>query len=260
MRHVRSAEIFKSYVSGAFGKALVGDFFRGLVTFPRLSLADSAHDFFNMSLQAMGDHWRRFQFPVSGMPFTLIALVDLEPEGFLAKYADLQRQQDECFSCADIEFSAILLGYIPRGSSIHEPGVELQIRKLKAFLADLCIFAPLSTDIVECFHGYTQHQLSRWRGAKVTDPVAQERVCWSSLTQTYAQYKKWVWDKYLDKQFLRRLSAFGKKGFGPNTRRLEGEQRPAPTKAKLTLKMLDHMVSFDKQLPAGRKVCGASIN
>lgn len=216
-----------------------------------------APDYFKMTLQAMGDHWRRFEFPTCGMPFLLFALVDLEPGDFLARYSQLQCQAEECPCCADIEFSTVLLRYIPRGSQLHEAGVEARVNKLKQFLADLCVFAPLSTDIVECYHGYTQCQLHRWRGQKVTDPVAQERVFWASVTKTFGAFKHWMRQRYLDTHFFRRLGRFGCPGANAYTVRSE-EKAPKQRgmKPRLTVGMLDHMVSFEKDLPHQRKLCG----
>eukprot|EP00438_Fugacium_kawagutii_P029570 Skav206293 [mRNA] locus=scaffold5870:4298:11540:+ [translate_table: standard] len=195
-----SAQIFKSFVSGRFGNDLLGAYMDQMKQFPQLDISDVAGSFFRIGLEAMGEHWRRFCLPTKGMPYTLFGLADLErDEDFLVSYQNFQRQLQQCACCADLEFSTVILKFIAPGSVVEDPRVKLQISRLRNFLKDLCETAPLSADLVECYHGSSQALLHRWRGVKVTDNVAQERLFWKTVATQYSKFKTWIWDHTMDK-------------------------------------------------------------
>lgn len=151
------------------------------------------------------------------------------------------------------------LSVIPPQSDLESQGVLLQIGRLRRFLYDLCIWAPLSSDIVECYHGFTQCQLHRWRGSKVTDPVAQERTVWYSICSAYGVFKKWVHAQFLDKWFWMRLACFGRKTSNQYTVREDGKRVAKGTcasKPSFTVCKMDRLLALEKDLPRLRKLCG----
>eukprot|EP00434_Breviolum_minutum_P006290 symbB.v1.2.005550.t1/scaffold258.1/size251559/4 len=204
----KSADIFKSFMFGQLGERCIAEYVDILQKFPQLGIEELAPQYFSLSLQAMGEHWRRLCFPTGSFPYVIFKLVEMDDAAFLREYLRLQQLMTDCHNCVDLEFSAVLLSVIPPQSDLESQGVLLQIGRLRRFLYDLCIWAPLSSDIVECYHGFTQCQLHRWRGSKVTDPVAQERTVWYSICSAYGMFKKWMHAQFLDKWFWMRLACW----------------------------------------------------
>lgn len=227
-----------------------------LLDFPHLGISDLASDYFGMALQAMGEHWRRFCFPVKGLPFTLFRLVDLADEEFLEEYTKLQDQMISCGNCADLEFSTVILNFMTPGSQFHDPHVRLQIKQLKSFLIDLCVMAPISSDLVECYHGYTQNIVHRWRGSKPTDSVAQARVCWATITTAYSHFRKIVYDRYMDPGFLKRICKFGTTGCNQYSTR-KRPRKKSLRKSSLSLQMMDSLIAYNQEFPKPRKLSGS---
>ena len=204
----------------------------------------------------MGEHWRRLSFPVASFPYVLFKLADMDDDAaFLTEYQRLQDCVASCKQCADLEFSHMILDFIPPHSSLQSPMVQHRVHQMRRFFQDLCIFAPLSSDAVECFHGYTQCQLHRWRGAKVSDPVAQERTTWSSICTAYAKFRDWMYEQYLDKWFFLRLACFGRSGSNQYTGTSRAKQT-CHNKRPFTIQNMQRLLAFEQELPRLRKLCG----
>ena len=253
--NLRSAKIFKSVASGKFGDSLLSGYLQNLSSFSRLGASEVVMDYFCMTLQTMGEHWRRFCFLTQGFPWTLFQLVDLDSdEAFLDMYMKLQGQLATCEACVDLEFSSVFLTFIPKGSQLQDGDVHEKIRKLRAFLRDVCQVGPLSSDPVECQHGFSQRLVARWRGSRPTDAVAQERIFWARVTSMYSKFKDWVWDRYMDKGFRSRLCQFGRR----SSNQYSGE-KPCDKqsgKKKFTLETMERIIAFGQNLPGARRLSG----
>lgn len=255
----RSAEIFKQFVSGQMGESIISDYVLGLNNFPRLGCNELATEYFRLALQGMGEHWRRFSFKFHGFPYPIFKLVDIEnDQDFLAEYKKLQNVMTTCPKCVDCEFSTGVLNFISPECCLSEEGVSGQIGVLKRFLYSLCCNAPLSTDVVECYHGFTQCQLYRWRGCKVTDPVAQERTLWMSICSGFEKFHSWMTNRFLDKGFWTRVSTFGLKTCNQYSQHAGHHSRmqKCTNKDTFSLEKLDRMVTFEQELPDLRKLSG----
>lgn len=239
----------------------MADYLAALASFPLLGVPEMSQDFFRLALQAIGEHWRRFVFHTDGLPFTLFRLTDMSLCEFFQGYKKLQNCMCECAGCADVEFSTVLLSCIPREGELNDPAIRLKVQELQRFLKDMSVHAPLSTDAVECWHGYTQSMLHRFRGCKVTDPVAQERVLWASVCSSFSKFRKYMMGKYLDKYFFVRLASFGHKGCNMYTNKgYDGEAGPSTSscrrRSSLSLAKMDRMIAFDQELPGLRQLSG----
>ncbi len=219
---------------------------------------------FELAIQSMGEHWRRLIFPTMGFPYLLFNMLNHDSDSScLSEYKKLQARIQVCPKCADTEFSTILLSYIDSDMQIDDPRATAKIRDVRRFLADIAIFGPLSTDLVECAHGFAQCLFHRWRGTKVTDNVAQERVMWSSITTAFSKFQSWMWAQYTDKWFKLRLSAFGARGCNQYTSsRLnpDGTIKSRSNKnvaRTFTFEKMDRILAFGQELPKMRKLCGS---
>lgn len=209
--------------------------------------------FFKLGVEAMANRWKRFVYATQGFPWCMFDLLDKSMDEFIAQYNQFREQLSQCECCVDVEFSRVLLETIPcqEGASLAE-----DVAAVKAILKSISTRGPLSTDLVECFHGYTQNILHRWRGARVTDNVAQERVFWCMVTSAWSKFKSWVWDRYMDKSFRNRMAHFGTRS--GNQYKPKSDQTPKPKKSlsKLTFASVDRMMAFSQTPPPLRKLCG----
>lgn len=195
-------------MSGQFGTNLISEYVQQLGSFASLGIPDIAKDAFTLSLQAMAESWKRLVFPTQSLPFTLFQLADLDHECFLKEYARLRRDMQSCRQCADLEFSTPVLNFIPLDCLQEDHLIRAKVCQIKHLLQD--IDAPLSSDLVECLHGYSQHLLHRWRGCKPTDSVAQQRVLWTQITKLYSSFRTFLWDRHGDKHSGHRMHRFGR--------------------------------------------------
>lgn len=237
---------------------MVQDHVQVLQTFPGHRIHSVADKFFTLGLQAMAEDWRRFQYVTAAYPFALFAFIEFDDETFLMECANLQEKTKQCPSCVDTEFTQPLLDYIQKG-----PGesVAHRIAQVKALLITVATYAPISSDIVECLHGYCQ-QLIRTggRGVRPTDEGAQERVVWALLTKAYEKLRSLAWDNFADAKALRRMVKFGRTSSNQYTDPSErsatvnGGRKPA-----LTLEKMDRALLFDggsSCVGKSRKLCG----
>ena len=160
--------------------------------------------------------WSRGHFCKQGFPYKIFDLLELEShDDFLNKYRDMQQAMSECTDCFDIEFSQPLLSFIPQtlaGEQLHS-----RVIRLKRFLHDVSVFVPISSDSVECIHGFFQSKIHRFRGRKVSDPSAQELSLWSTITTSYKVFWDSLWQELGDPQAKRRMYRFDTKGMNQYT-------------------------------------------
>ena len=188
----------------------MSDYLQKLASFPSLQQPHLVQDFFEMCLDQIGDLWRRLVHSHASFPHKLFALCDLDHDEFLAQYRLFQGIVQQCETCADMEFTHMVLSYIPISSS--PAATREKVLSLQLFLKDVATFAPMSTDLVECLHGFYQSKLHRWRGCKPTDPVAQERTTWVSITRSFGTLRKWIWDRFGDVRGRNRIARILPKG------------------------------------------------
>ena len=169
-RTVRSREIFRDFVSGKFGTELISDYIVVLGNFPHLRIPSVASTTFSLALQAITDSWRRFSLPMESYPFILFNLCGVEHKEFLEEYFRTQKHAQACKTCCDLEFSHPILHFIAPGSDWDSPLVKSKVLSIQHMLDDIRCYTPISSDPVECLHGYTQNLLHRWRGCKPSDP------------------------------------------------------------------------------------------
>ena len=247
-----------------------------LEQFRYLKVPMMANDFFRLSLQSMAENWRRFVLPTQGFPFCLFSLLNSDDDlAFLELSSKFCAKQKACPKCADVEFSTLVLKYL----DVEDPLACSRVPSLRAFLEDVCVFCPLSSDLVECVHGWSQHVLHRWRGVKPTEAVAQERVLWALITRAYERLRSWIYDRYGDAHSGHRLHKFGtlssnqySQKSSSAARKLlcmdedgcvhEAETTRTPKKQadkskSLSFEKLDRLLASDGSLPMPRKVCGA---
>ena len=181
--------------------------------FPKLGLPQLATDCFVMSLGVMGELWRRFTFDKQCCPFQIFALLDTSSdEEFLQLYQKFQQTMDICPQCVDLEFSTVILQQIPPRACHRDEFVKRRIASILDLLRDLATFTPISSDLVECLHGFQQAKLHRFRGRKPTDHAAQEIAMLASIQSTYKQFWQFAWSRLGDKFATRRFPGFDRKG------------------------------------------------
>ena len=122
-----------------------------LEQFRYLKIPTMADEFFRLSLQSMAENWRRFVLPIQGFPFCLFSLLDSDDDlAFLDLSSKSCTKQKACAKCADVEFSTLVLNYL----DVEDPLACRRVPSLRALLEDVRVFCPLSSDLVECVHGW----------------------------------------------------------------------------------------------------------
>ena len=251
----RSQTIFTSFASGDFGTKLVHAYVELLEKFPTLHVPDVGMDYFRMCIEPMGDNWRRLVLPTQHFTWIMFTLLAVNQEQWPQEIARLKSLKTACYECTDAEFSSILLDL----DSMEDSDSESLVR-LRFFLEDVAAMSPISSDLVECLHGYSQHLLHRWRGCKPSDPVAQERTLWALILRSYAKLREYLWDKHGDVNFGHRIHKYGKKSSNqytvvlPESERL---QKKASDKMPLSREKLESMLESGLRMKAPRKLCGA---
>lgn len=105
--------MFIAFVTGKFGANLILDYMGKVKEFPSLKIPNVAATFFTLALQAMGDAFRRFSLPMRSFPWIAFGLHGLDHDNFVQEYDRLRKMAQECKSCADLEFSHIILAFLP---------------------------------------------------------------------------------------------------------------------------------------------------
>ena len=261
-RPCRSSHLFKRFANGKFGEELVCLYLEKMRLFPKLGLPQLAKDCFVISLAVMGELWRRFTFDKQCCPFQIFSLLDTSSdEEFLQLYQKFQQTLDTCPQCVDHEFSTVILRHIPLGARHRDEEVRSKIEAIRSLLCDLTTFTPISSDLVECLHGFQQAKLHRFRGRKPTDHAAQEITMLASIQSTYKQFWQFAWSRLGDKFATRRFPGFDRKGCNQYTHKekyLEERQRH---KGKSIWKMenMDRIVQRPEVVKKPRQLSGNSV-
>lgn len=254
---MRSRSIFLGFTSGEFGRQLVSEYVGCLRHFPDLAAPNISSEYFNISLLAITECWKRFVLPTESFPWTLFTLLDRSTDAeFLRACGDLQSQLTACPKCVDVEFSTPILRFL----DVEDAASSWKVRAVKNLLEDLALHAPLSSDLVECRHGICQHLLHRWRGVKPTDAIAAQSVAWQLITRAYGRFREFLWDLYGDKTCKHRLARFGvtsRNGGGEEARSMKAPPK-AINKQRLTFEKMDSLLARDQQasFPMPRKLRG----
>lgn len=246
---------FKHFISGNFGFEMVDLYVEKLRNFPRLGLPNMANECFTICISVMGEVWRRFVFDKQCCPYTLFALLDTTTdEDFLRAYRDMQRSMEDCPMCTDAEFSRDLLRAIPTDGNLAE--LKPAISTLRNFLEDVTIFTPVSSDLVECLHGFQQGKVHRFRGCKPSDPAAQEICMLSTIQSSYNRFWNCLWETLGDKSARHRLHRFGQKG---NNQYTDKDKTKDPrTTSFWKMENMDRICQKPKAVRTPRKLSGFS--
>lgn len=256
------------YVSGRFGWSMVAEYVKVLHSFPTQGIHNLADQFFNLGIQATAEAWRRYVSITSAYPFAVFRLVDLDDERFWQECLAIEAMGSKCGQCIDIEFTKPIVKFI-RGDLLgvdgNHPEVKERISKVRQLLLDISIHSPISSDLVECLHGYCQRLLGRsGPGAKPTDQSAQERVLWGLVSKAYSKVRQCVFNYFGDKHALYRFAAFGNRAGNQYSRsrtiEMEGTEHSAPARRKLPLstEKMDRLLAFGQESDVykPRKLCG----
>lgn len=186
----------------------------------------------------------------------------------------LKAKQEACYQCCDIEFSSPLLGYL---SVTNSDGAPCHLEAVQQLLTDIAVHAPISSDVVECRHGFTQSLLHRWRGCKPSDSIAQERTLWNIITRSFGKFKDWMKDRFSDHRLGYRLHRFGQTSANQYTQKksacgvdealvLDAQSNPqkhctskSQKGATLSTCKMDKLLAFEQKLRMPRKVCGSLL-
>ena len=253
--------MFHNFISGNAGEQMIGQYIELLVQFSSLvGEPGLAKDCFQMALQQIGEVWRRFYHEYQRFPFKMFRLAETPKADFMREYRLLQKEGESCGKCVDLEFSAVLLTYIPATEADDSAVTQLKVTHLQEFLKDVAVFSPLSTCLVECLHGALQSRLHRFRGVKPTDAIAKEITTLDKVTSAYGRFKDYMWGRLGDRRAFNRLHAYNQhkgnqyassKGGSPEDDSQEGCRRG------LTTNDLDRMLESGLMPSAPRKLCGA---
>lgn len=210
----RTAETFLENVDCRFGTRMLKAYVAKMKGFSETGLVSMRKDAFIGCIMLMGEVWRRFVFDRDCFPFRLWKELSgtYSTEEFLEQYSRLQDMKHACPKCFDSEFSHPILEFIPQPHDPHHPETILQVDALRHLLGDLASFAPLSSDIVECLHGFYQKKVHRHCGAKPSDPIAQQVTLWASILSSYRSFWQSLWKKAGDFKINFRIHRFGRKG------------------------------------------------
>lgn len=247
------------FASGQLGEELVQDHVRGLRNFTQLGVSEVADDYFRLTLMSMADHWRRLIFPTCSFPWILfrVLIAGSDPVHELEQWKETKHR---CHQCVDSEFSGILLDFIPVLGIPTSPSEKLQ--RVIRFLEDLACYAPISSDLVECLHGFSQQLLHRWRGCKPSDSGAQQMSMWASVVKSFAKLRSFVWRRHMDANFSHRVHRFGNKGVNQYTKHvgkdIVNKSNQWEPRNKMSLERMDRLIAFGQEtsMRGPRKLCG----
>lgn len=216
---LRSMTLFKAYMNGEFGHWLIKQYLEKLRCFHSRALPiNMSKNAFILGVLEMGECWRRFVYERDRYPFKVFALLDCESdEQFIQEYLNMRNSLDKCPLCMDLEFTAMFLAYIPgeltEVTTDHtSETLKKKAKELRLFLEDCATFIPLSSDTVECLHGFQQSCVHTWRGRRISDWGAQKFTLWRSICASYKSFFNYVWDRHGDKQSQRRQQQYGRRG------------------------------------------------
>lgn len=170
------------------------------------------------------------------------------------KYREMQRMMAECRDCFDLEFSQAVLSFIPEDLAAAE--VQTRVKQLKYYLFDVSVFTPISSDAVECVHGYCQSKLHRFRGRKHSDDGAQELTLWSTITRAYQRFWDVLWNELGDKEARHRLFRYGAKGCNQYTPLANRKVTHSSKSSRWNMIDLDKVCSLEGTAKKPKKLSG----
>ena len=252
-----SSRLFHLYMSGKAGEDMIQQFVRKLARFEDLGLdltdAKSIDDFWRLSLLLMTETWRRFCCGRNSFPYCLFQLCSATDVGDLVRQIGaLKARAALCERLVDGEFSGPLLAQFATELDEHDPTVQLRAQKLQAFLSDVATFGPLSSDCVECSHGFGQGVAHRFRGLRQSEQVLAETTLWAHITAGYSKLKQFIWRKVGDCQLLNRVKCFGQPS--GNQYKKRKDKCPGRRKTIVTAASLRHGGKDEKL--RRKKLCG----
>lgn len=233
---------------------MVEAYIERLIAFPALQVPDFVDSYFNLALQQLGEGWRRFFHEQQRFPSKLFKFACLSHTDFMKEYRNLQSLEAACRECFDVEFTSILLQYIPESEDDSSDAVMAKSECLRRFLSDTAVWAPISADIVECLHGSCQSRLHRFRGQKPADETARQTIVLDKITSAYGKFKEFMWSHFGDKFAFKRLVSYNQKKGNQYT------SKPYDVSCKrhaYTTEDLDRMLATNSFPSAPRKLCGS---
>ena len=200
---------------------LVKDYCDLLVSFPEQHIHTMAYEFFVLALEAMSEAWRRFQFAVKTYPFPIFRWVDMDDTCVWKECVELEKLGKCCPACIDSGFTRPIIDFI-QARDTDEAALRVRTSAVRDFLKSAMIHCPISSDIVECLHGYCQHLLRTGsRGTRPSDNGAMERILWGLVSKSYEKLRGLIADYFADKKAAYRFHRYGKKGTNQYTKALQ---------------------------------------
>ena len=257
----RSVAIFMAFASGEMGANLLSSYTELLNKFPSLNAPDVSFEYFNICIGSMAECWRRLVLPTLFFPWKIFRLLSLDTDRWpeeISKYKDTKKA---CPHCVDYEFPTMILDFLDGGHGSDEDVSSFV--QIERFLWDVATYAPISSDLVECMHGFAQATLHRFRGSKPSDEVAQERMVWRCVTRSYSKLRDFLWCKYGDRNMGHRIHRFGKRGHNQYTQQCEANdscQPPERKRARMSMSVakMDALLACSQgsSIQAPRKLAG----
>ena len=255
----RPVSVFQDYMDGTFGLALISEYQERLEKFPTLGLPSLATSTFCICLNAMSEIWKRFVYQHQRFPAKIFTLLQAKTSNHLLDmYMEMQCQMHCCKCCVDVEFSQVLLNYIPSEMAQDRNNVELwaKLEDIKKFLQDIARFFPLSSDTVECLHGYIQTRIHKFRGRKLGDQTAQEVSLWSTIKTTHQSFWNLTWNDQGDAGARQRLHRYNMKGTNQYTQPENRRLKPSPSSSIWNMANLNLLREQPAMAKAPKKLCG----
>lgn len=250
----RSSQVFQEFATGQLGIDLVQAYVNTLVEFSSLQQPSFADSFFKLVLEQMTEGWRRFHHEQQCFPYPLFKLTSLSATDCLKEYRILQESARQCPQCFDLEFSTILLSYIPAGDA-H---ANAKIVEVQNFLSNVMIYCPISSDLVECLHGSCQSKLHRFRGTRPTDNISKDIVVLEKITSAYSKFKDWMERQLGDRKMLYRLHSYGQHKGNQYTRWTDDRRAKCQGNYGMKVEDLDAQLANGISPRAPRKLAGPS--
>lgn len=127
-----------------------------------------ASDQFCMTIEMMGNIFRRFIDARHSWPDLIFQLDGLPFGEFIDLYEKQQKVIYDCEQCMDRVFALEILLFmiLDNARARVTENTRLKVKQMQDFLHDVMVYAPVSSDRVECWHGAIQHVLHRSRSVR----------------------------------------------------------------------------------------------
>jgi hypothetical protein len=229
---IRSQDIFMDYISGGLGERIILQYVTLVQDDPRLDkLFDATQGLllllFGITIWLMGDIWRRLVWVTLHYPYAVFTLIRATFEVFLEMIAELKQKHAACSKCLDREFTSVILSLAGDLDNKSEYEQRRCYKTIKDLLTDISIWAPISSDSVECTNGWVQNTSHKFRG--------RAKLVWRACAESFLRKVRLVHSNFVEALkpwFLPSKHKCIRKAFtakGP-----DGEKgQPAPKKMKL---------------------------